>query len=101
MRSRFSKRYLKTALLISALTFAGCAAKPLPVEDTKWATHLGDFARTGVSTSKIDVPLVIGWDKGLSEFRFLNPFPGEELSSPAILNGRIYAGSTGRELFAR
>lgn len=100
MRSLSSKRYLKTAILVASIALAGCAVKPLPVEDTKWETHLGDYARSGVSASKTAPPLAIAWDTDISEFRLMSPFPDEELSSPAISSGRVYAGGTGRELFA-
>jgi len=84
----------------SALAVAGCAASPLPVEETAWPTHFGDFARTGVSATSVNVPLVTGWEKGISEFRFMSHFPGEQLSSPALSKGRLYTGSTAGVLYA-
>ena len=100
MRANSSKKYLKTALLVSILAIAGCAVKPLPVEESKWETHLGDFARSNASTASVGLPLAIAWDKEISDFRFMRPFPDEQLSSPAIRKGRIYAGSTGKYLYA-
>jgi len=100
MLSVLSKRYLRPVIAASALAIAGCASTPLPVEDTAWPTHLGDFARTGVSSTSVDVPLEPGWKKGISEFSFLSHFPDEQLSSPALSKGRLYAGSTAGVLYA-
>src|SRR3972149_8242044 len=100
MRVNWSKRFLKAALLISAFAIAGCAANQLPVEESKWDTHLGDYARTNVSTGKVALPLVIGWDRDVSDFRFFRPFPKEQLSSPAIYKGRLYAGSANGYFYA-
>ena len=93
MPANLSKRYLKTALAACAFAIAGCAAKSLPVEDSKWNTHLGDFARTNISSGNVALPLAEGWDRDVSDFRFLRPFPKEQLSSPALYKGRLYAGS--------
>jgi len=100
MRVNWSKRFLKAALLISAFAIAGCAANQLPVEESKWDTHLGDYARTNVSTGKVALPLVIGWDRDVSDFRFFRPFPKEQLSSPAIYKGSLYAGSANGYFYA-
>lgn len=100
MRVNSSKKYLKAALAFCALAVAGCASSPLPVEDSKWNTHLGDYARTNISAGKAGLPLVIGWDKDVSDFKFLRPFPKEQLSSPAIYKGRLYAGSTNGYFYA-
>lgn len=101
MRPNWSGNFHKAALLAAALTMAGCAAKPLPIDGGQWNTHKGDYARTNLSAGKISVPLTIGWDKDLSTFRLLRPHPKEELSSPAIANGRLYAGSADNVLYAR
>jgi outer membrane protein assembly factor BamB len=100
MRVNWSKRFLKAALLVSGFAIAGCAANQLPVEDSKWNTHLGDYARTNISAGKAALPLVIGWDRDVSDFKIFRPFPKEQLSSPAIHKGRLYAGSANGHFYA-
>lgn len=100
MRLNWSGNLHKAALLVAAFAIAGCAAKPLPVEEDQWNTYQGDYARTNMSSGKISLPLIVGWDKDVSDFGFLRPFPKEELSSPAIAKGRLYAGSTDNRLYA-
>lgn len=85
---------------MAAFTIAGCAAKPLPVEEGQWNTYQNDFARTNVSSGRIELPLVVGWDKDVADIKFLRPFPKEQLSSPVIAKGRLYAGSTDNTLYA-
>lgn len=100
MRLNWSGKFHKAALLIAAFAIAGCAAKPLPVEEGQWNTYQNDFARTNISSGRIELPLIIGWDKDVSDIRFLRPFPKEQLSSPAIAKGRLYAGSTNSRFYA-
>lgn len=100
MPANWSKRYLNTALLLAVLCLSGCAGKPLPAEGTKWDTHLGDYGRTNVSSGNIVLPLAIGWSKDVSELTFFKPFPAEQLSSPAIHEGRLYAGAANGYFYA-
>lgn len=100
MPANWSKRYLNTALLISALALSGCAGKPLPEQGSKWNTHLGNYGRTNVSSGNIVLPLAIGWSKDVSELTFFKPFPAEQLSSPAIHEGRLYAGAANGYFYA-
>lgn len=93
MPVNWSKRYLDIALLAAAFALSGCAGKPLPAEDGKWNTHLGDYGRTNISQGKIALPMAIGWNKDVSAMTFFRPFPAEQLSSPAVFEGRLYAGS--------
>jgi outer membrane protein assembly factor BamB len=44
--------------------------------------------------------MVVGWNKDVSDFRLLSPFPKEQLSTPAIYKGRLYAGSANNYLYA-
>jgi len=100
MRANWSKRFLKAALLGAAVAVAGCAAKPLPTDGSSWNTHLGDYGRTNRSSGKAALPMVVGWDRDVSKFTFLSPFPDEQLSSPAIHKGTLYAGSTNGYFYA-
>lgn len=100
MRLNLSKRFPEALILIAALAVAGCAAKPLPAGDRQWPTYHGDFARTNLSSGQMDLPLVVGWTKDLSDRRFFNPFPDEQLSSPVISGGRLYAASSNSRLYA-
>ena len=100
MRANWSKRFLKAACLGAAVAVAGCAAKPLPTDGPGWSTHLGDYGRTNISSGKAALPMVVGWNRDVSKFTFMSPFPDEQLSSPAIHKGRLYAGSTNGYFYA-
>lgn len=100
MRLNWSGKFHKAALAVAAIALAGCASKPLPVDDGQWNTYQGDFARTNLTIGKVLLPMAMGWGKDVSDFRILRPFPKEQLSSPAIAKGRLYAGSTDARLYA-
>lgn len=82
------------------MAFTGCASGQLPADGGQWSTYKGDYARMNLSQAKTSVPLIVAWDKDVSEFKLLRPHPKEELSSPAIANGRLYAGSAANVLYA-
>lgn len=93
------KNWAKVIILISFAALTGCAGKPLTKTDP-WSTQLFDDARTNRSEADVAVPLAVSWDKDVSEFRFLRPFPKEELATPALSDGLLYIGATNDRFYA-
>ena len=93
------RNWAKITVLISFVALAGCAGKPL-TSTGPWATQLYNDARTNRSQAGAGLPLAVSWDKDVSEFRLLRPFPKEELSAPALSGGLLYIGATNDKFYA-
>lgn len=101
MRLNSSKRsWAETgAVLLAALILGGCAAKPL-ADTAPWSTHFFSESRENLSPGEVSLPLAVSWEKDVSDFRLLRPFPKEQLSSPALHGGLLYVGSTNDRFYA-
>lgn len=100
MQRNSLKRYACSAALLSLMAFYGCAPHKPSGELRPWSTFLNNDARTNVTEERVELPLGLAWDKDVSASGFLNPFPKEQLSSPAVSGGVLYAGSTNGLLYA-
>ncbi len=87
------------AVIIAAMMLGGCAAKPL-TDTPPWSTHLFSESRSNISPGELSLPLAVSWEKDVSDFRLLRPFPKEQLSSPALHDGLLYVGSTNDRFYA-
>ncbi|MBW7956551.1 MAG: PQQ-binding-like beta-propeller repeat protein [Deltaproteobacteria bacterium] len=101
MRWNSSKRSWAEAgaFVFAAIILAGCAAKPL-ADTAPWSTHLFSDSRSNLSPAEVSLPLAVSWEKDVSDFRLLRPFPKEQLSSPALHGGILYVGSTNDRFYA-
>lgn len=101
MRWNSSKRSWAEAgaCLAAAFILGGCAAKPL-ADTAPWSTHLSGESRTNLSSAEVSLPLAVSWEKDISDFRLLRPFPKEQLSTPALHGGLLYVGSTNDRFYA-
>lgn len=96
----FIRYSVKVAVIIAAGSLlSGCAAKS-PLKGTDWAAYLRDDSRTNVSRDTLSLPLVVSWNKDVSDFKVFRTFPKEQLSSPVIAGGLLYAGSTNESFYA-
>lgn len=100
MRLKSSGRFsLATAALLSALVF-GCAAERPKADINPWASYLHDPSRTNAASEGPRMPLVLSWAKDVSEITFVDVFPREQLSSPAISDGVLYVGSENSKFYS-
>ncbi|MBE7414978.1 MAG: PQQ-binding-like beta-propeller repeat protein [Deltaproteobacteria bacterium] len=101
MRGNSSKRSWAEAgaYLAAAFILGGCAAKPL-ADTAPWSTQLFSESRTNLSSAEVSLPLAVSWEKDISDFRLLRPFPKEQLSAPALHGGLLYVGSTNDRFYA-
>ncbi len=86
-------------VIASFAALTGCAGKPL-TSTGPWATHLYSDARQNRTPAGVSLPLAVSWDKDVSGFRLLRPFPKEELSTPALSGGLLYVGATNDRFYA-
>lgn len=96
MQGNFSKRLIKAAAVL--LLLSGCAA-PKATAHKDWPTYLSGYQRGNTAGDNLTLPLAIAWDKNVSAFNLFNAYPKEQLSSPIISNGVLYAGSTNDEFY--
>ncbi|MBI5469376.1 MAG: PQQ-binding-like beta-propeller repeat protein [Deltaproteobacteria bacterium] len=96
MPGNFSKRLIKAAAVLFILS--GCAA-PKAVVHKDWPTYLNGYQRANMTGENLTLPLAIAWDRNVSAFNLFKAYPKEQLSSPVISNGVLYAGSTNEEFY--
>ncbi len=100
MRSNSSGIFsLATASILAALVF-GCAAERPKADMSPWASYLHDPSRTNAVAEGVRLPLVLSWAKDVSEITFVDVFPREQLSSPVISDGVLYAGSENAKFYS-
>ena len=106
MKKHVLKRILRwrparlAATALVGLAAFGCAAGPSGPMDRPWPTYLHDDARTNTTDAVLTVPMKKAWDADVGDYRFFYPLPDQELSTPALYGGVVYAGGSEGELTA-
>ena len=77
----------------------GCAQKA-ELTPNRWSTYLSGVERANVSQDTVRFPVAVAWTKDVSGFEILRDHPKGQMSSPLIYDGVLYAGSTGKSLYA-